>query len=99
MRTLVLAPCMGRRNKSGDDRMERLRPIVIAGLVPATHRKPTLIAVGIRVHDPTLQKIRIAAFHLSLAGPLRERRFVANHSSTKVGTSLPSSRHRLNRAR
>jgi hypothetical protein len=35
--------------------MERLRLIVIAGLVPATHRKPMLIAVGNRVHGPTLQ--------------------------------------------
>jgi len=29
--------------------MERLRLIVIAGLFPATHRKPMLIAVGNRV--------------------------------------------------
>ncbi len=62
----MLAPCMGRRNKSGDDRMERLRPIVIAGLVPATHRKPTLIAVGIRVHGRTLQKEPSAAVPNSL---------------------------------
>ena len=46
---------MGRRNESGDDRMERLRLTVIAGLVPATHRKPMLIAVGNRVYGPTLQ--------------------------------------------
>src|SRR4029450_5044836 len=38
--------------------MERLRLIVIAGLVPATHRKPKLIAVVNRVYGPTLQTDR-----------------------------------------
>jgi len=35
--------------------MGRLRLIVIAGLVPATHRKPKLIAVRNRLYGPTLQ--------------------------------------------